>query len=92
MINIDIYSVVKLAIVIIIIIIIGLVTDLMPSNIILIFENVFFRLISILIIAYFAKYNPIIAILLVVLFSYILSLIQKKLMSEQFENALKRYS
>lgn len=92
MINIDIYSVVKLAIVIIIIIIIGLVTDLIPSNIILIFENVFFRLISILIIAYFAKYNPIIAILLVVLFSYILSLIQKKLMSEQFENALKRYS
>ena len=92
MINIDIYSVVKLAIVIIIIIIIGLVTDLIPSNIILIFENVFFRLISILIIAYFAKYNPIIPILLVVLFSYILSLIQKKLMSEQFENALKRYS
>ena len=92
MINIDIYSVIKLAIVIIIIIIIGLVTDLIPSNIILIFENVFFRLISILIIAYFAKYNPIIAILLVVLFSYILSLIQKKLMSEQFENALKRYS
>ena len=79
MINIDIYSVVKLAIVIIIIIIIGLVTDLIPSNIILIFENVFFRLISILIIAYFAKYNPIIAILLVVLFSYILSLIQKKI-------------
>ena len=92
MINIYIYYVVKLAIVIIIIIIIGLVTDLIPSNIILIFENVFFRLISILIIAYFAKYNPIIAILLVVFFSYILSLIQKKLMSEQFENALKRYS
>ena len=92
MMNIDIYSVMKLAFVIIIIIIIGLVTDLIPSNLILIFENVFFRLLSILIIAYFAKYNPIIAILLVVLFSYILSLIQKKLMSEQFENALKRYS